>query len=249
MKVFIAVVALASLASGDLSPDLLNKINLFNLRQSCWGEAVASGFGLQLHNAAVKCGALPATLDHDVRRRRDAMNYELHSDADQAAYADHMETELDAAVCALKEINWLNEAGELDPSLFSIPALAIYKETPAGSDPVWLNKFSQAMEQCYNIAMAWPASALKGSPLLAKHGRKMIFFKCQRKAEIDTCAKFEMAGYVEASSGQPLDPAKYGVKDKYDAAAMAVRIATRTQSDVAKHMDRFFWGTPETMFH
>ena len=235
-------------SQADIRSSVLEKINLYNLRSVCWGEAANGFYNLQLHNAMVACGTVPASLDHEVRRKRDVTNYDLHMDADVGTYRESLESKVENLMCVLKEFKWLNAAGEMDPTAFSVANLQKYTTTPAGSDPVWLNKFSNAMTNCYNIAMSWPASALKDNALLAKHGRKMVYFKCLKKTEINMCAKFEMAGYIAATTGEQIDPATYNAVDKYDAAAMAIEVAEEASSKEYRHVDKFFWGNAETMF-
>ena len=68
------------------------------------------------------------------------------------------------------------------------------------------------------------------------------------------CRTFSLTTNVWSSNdtsigpGEKLNPAKYNVADKYDAASIAISIATEVGSPEAKHLDNFFWGSPETMF-
>ena len=184
------------------------------------------------------------------RRKRQAAHdtYEPHSDADLAEYQNQMADKVAKMLCVLKEVKILDANNNIDPNIFSMESLAPYSDTPAGKDPVWLSKYSEEQTNCYNVAMTFPQEVLNKNAFMATHGRKMIYFKCGKQVDIDMCMKFQMNQYLEATTGKELDPAKYGAKDKYDAAAMVARVSEATSSPAAKHIDAFFWGTPETMF-
>ena len=235
-------------SKADIHSSVLQKIHVYNLRVVCWGKEAMGLYDLQLHNAMVACGTIPASLDRKVRRKRDVTNYALHMDADIQTFYESLRSKVENLMCVLKEFKWLNAAGEMDPTFFNLTNVQKYASTPAGSDPVWLNKFSNAMTNCYDIAMSWPTSAHKDNAFLAEHGRRMVYFKCLKKVEIDMCAKFEMAGYFADTTGEQIDPATYNAADKYDAAAMAIMIKEETSSKEYRFVDKFYSDYAETMF-
>jgi len=170
------------------------------------------------------------------------------SAADMVAFKEKMDVMAGKLMCVLQEIGLLDTFGNIKSPDQLQDQFDGHKDTPAGSDPAFINKYQDEMANCYNIAMSFPAAALDQNEFMRSHGRHMVYFKCLRQCEIDMCVKYQMVGYLEATSGKPLDPAMFGAKDKYDAAAMAAKIMETTGSDVEKHIDSFFWGTPDTMF-
>ena len=186
------------------------------------------------------------------RRKRQAVAeheaMEPTSDADLAEYQTMFEDKVEKLTCLLRKLGMLDADNNIVADLITPESLEEYSNTPAGQDPAFLRKYAAEMRSCYDIAMAFPQTALDRNDFMAEHGRKMIYFKCMKQCEIDMCLKFQMAQYIETTSQEPLDPAKYGAKDKYDAAAMVAKVMEATASDTAKHIDAFFWGTPETMF-
>ena len=99
---------------------------------------------------------------------------------------------------------------------------------PAGKDPAFFPKYHEEINHCYDVASNYPQSALDKDTFLSQHGHKMIFFKCSKQVDISMCAKSQILRYLEASTGEALDPVRYGVKDKYDAAAVVARIMSET---------------------
>ena len=170
------------------------------------------------------------------------------SDADLANYQTMLEDNVEKLTCILRKLGMLDADNNIVSDLITPESLEEYSNTPAGQDPAFLRKYAAEMSSCYNIAMAFPQTSLDRNDFMAQHGRHMIYFKCMKQCEIDMCLKFQMAQYIETTSKEPLDPAKYGAKDKYDAAAIVAKVMEATASDIAKHIDAFFWGTPETMF-
>ena len=170
------------------------------------------------------------------------------SDADLANYQTMLKDNVEKLTCILRKLGMLDADNNIVSDLITPESLEEYSNTPAGQDPAFLRKYAAEMSSCYNIAMAFPQTSLDRNDFMAQHGRHMIYFKCMKQCEIDMCLKFQMAQYIETTSKEPLDPAKYGAKDKYDAAAIVAKVMEATASDIAKHIDAFFWGTPGTMF-
>ena len=170
------------------------------------------------------------------------------SDADLANYQTMLKDNVEKLTCILRKLGMLDADNNIVSDLITPESLEEYSNTPAGQDPAFLRKYAAEMSSCYNIAMAFPQTSLDRNDFMAQHGRHMIYFKCMKQCEIDMCLKFQMAQYIETTSKEPLDPAKYGAKDKYDAAAIVAKVMEATASDTAKHIDAFFWGTPGTMF-
>ena len=165
---------------------------------TCWGSDVIDSYALLQHEAMVKCGAIPS----ETRTKRAADGYEIHTDADIVKFGKVIDTKVGNLTCVMKELDFLDEAGKIKPNTFSLLKLQEeYSNTPAGADPVFLKKYSYEMTNCYNIAMSWPVSALKSNAFLAKHGRKMVYFKCIKQTEINLCAKYQMVGFAEAATG------------------------------------------------
>jgi len=259
MKLTIAFLGLMCLlpAQGmEFSKKIVDKIHLYNLLANCWGNEAIDNYAYDTEKAMKKCGVHGSTTKHTKphvalgRRKRQAAHEALepHSDADLANFGSLMNNQVEALTCVLREVGMLDANNNIQADQFSLEKLQVYSNTPAGKDPAFLVKYSQELTDCYNVAMTWPQSALNKNEFMAKHGRKMIYFRCLKQTEMDMCMKFQMNQYLEFTSGKELDPAKYGAKDKYDAAATVARVMEGTSTKAAAHIDAFFWGTPETMF-
>jgi len=155
-----------------------------------------------------------------------------------------METKMGNLSCVLQECGILDAAGNINSDMLTYDAVKeMYGNTKAGSDPAFLMKYANEMKDCLDVSNSWPQSALNRNPWMAVHGRHMIFFSCVKRCEDNMCAKYLMQQHLERMYGS--GPTKPGMpEDKYDAAAMAVKVMMETATPEEKFMDKFFWGKP-----
>jgi len=147
--------------------------------------------------------------------------------------------------CVLKKMDMLNANGDINMDHFSYRNLANkLKYTPAGADSLFLKKMADGFSDCYDISRSWPQMSLDRNPITKEHGRHMIFFECAKKTKVMMCTKFQMAQWMELFYGkfEESKAAMYGLPDnKYDAAAMKVKVMYSSASDEMKFVDDFFW--------
>ena len=161
-----------------------------------------------------------------------------------AHFESEMLSKMGNLTCVLQELKVLDAFGNIDMNHCSYETLSKeYGNTPAGSDPAFLRKVADAMTDCYDIAQSWPQQSLDRNPFMKLHGRHMIFFHCQKKAENNLCMKFQLKQYCEKLTGGDVQ-SLYGM-DKYDSAAMEIKVMHETASPEEKFVDKFFWGKPE----
>merc|ERR1711975_79452 len=114
--------------------------------------------------------------------------------------------------------------------------------TLAGQDPVWWQRMTSGYTDCYSIAQTFPQEALDKNPVSKVFGRHMIFFKCAAKVEKKCCYEAQMYDWIKTLYGE--DPtfnwAQFGLpNDKYELAAMTVKVMTATASDEEKFVGDF----------
>ena len=147
--------------------------------------------------------------------------------------------------CVLTQMGMLNAAGDINMEFYSGKQVnLLLGNTPAGSDPVFLNKFVDGISDCHEISRSWPQKALDRHPMHKEHGRHAIFFECTKKIEDKLCTKFQINQWLETMYG-PLDnlPQELNLAvDKYDASAVALKTLYSAASDEMKFVDDFFWG-------
>jgi len=186
------------------------------------------------------------------RRKRDADSGYLNPTKEDemrflgqlAEFKDTMETTIGNLTCVLQEMDILDAVGNINAAMLSYDSVkAMYGDSKAGSNPAWLAKYAEEMSDCLDISNAWPQTSLNRNPFMAKHGRHMIFFNCWKRCKDNLCAKYLMQQHLERMYGS--GPTKPGMpEDKYDAAALAVKVMSETASPEEKFMDKFFWGKP-----
>jgi len=163
--------------------------------------------------------------------------------AEAMEFMGNMETMVGNFTCVMKELGLLNANGDVNTDVFASSALSQKafpaSGTKAGADPVFINKLTSEMKQCSDISRSWPQEALNKNPFMQQHGRMALYFMCIKKAERQCCAKYVMADMLE----------KFGVNvnlpmaaDKYDAAAMAVKIMKSKSTKEMQHIDDYIWG-------
>merc|ERR1712200_117733 len=248
----VLLAGLVAEARAEVSETSMEHLQLYVLREKCWGEAAMAEYIAFQEKAMKKCGLLKgsvpvvqqllrtpvstllpsATTTLHVnpfvtlagRRKRDTV-----SAADQAevvnavnSYTAQMISKISALRCVMMEM------GELDP---------------AGSDPEFVAKFSNEMSRCYNIYQTQPVSLAANHPVIAEAMRMKVFFDCGRKAELDLCAKSLLLPIFKMEYGDGPMPA--GLPgDKYDAATYAIEAMTETATPEEQCVYDFYYGKP-----
>ena len=163
-------------------------------------------------------------------------------------FKQDMHTKMGNLSCVLTQLGMLDAAGNINTATFSVAALtSMYGNTPAGSDPVFVNKLSNSLSDCYDISRNWPQQALDRHPLTQKYGRHMVFFECAKKMKVKVCAQFEIKQWMELMYGSIEENAmRFGLPgDVYDAATMGLMVKYSGASEEMRFVDDFFWGKVE----
>merc|ERR1712212_424079 len=251
---------------------IMDTINLYNLRTNCWGESNTNNFQVAIMKAQEKCmhlapsfdlinklvpqsnpfATLPAQVSAPFRKLQDFQNLdELKSlwrskrqastgllEPDQDDFAEFLEdfgnfkggiaSKMSNLTCVLTEIEGFN-----------------VEESVAGQDPEFAEKLREGYRDCHRISENWPQAPLNRNPLSKIFGRHMIFFKCAHKMEVKNCAKAELLQWLEVVYGKDpeYDPTEYGLpKDKYDAAALSIRVLNNALTPEEEFVGDFFWN-------
>merc|ERR1712241_656062 len=248
----VLLAGLVAEARVEVSETSMEHLQLYVLREKCWGEAAMAEYIAFREKAMKKCGLLKgsvpvvqqllrtpvstllpsATTTLHVnpfvtlagRRKRDTV-----SAADQAevvnavnSYTAQMISKISTLRCVMMEM------GELDA---------------AGSDPEFVAKFSNEMNRCYNIYQTQPVSLAANHPVIAEAMRMKVFFDCGRKAELELCAKSLLLPIFKMEYGDGPMPA--GLPgDKYDAAPYAIEAMTETATPEEQCVYDFYYGKP-----
>ena len=158
-----------------------------------------------------------------------------------------MATQMGNMSCVLTQLEMLDAAGNINMQSYSLATLSpMLSKTPAGSDPAFLKMMVERFDDCYEISRSWPQKSLDRdpNPMMKVYGRHKIFFKCAMKVEDHCCYHFQMKQWIELMYG-PLTQEriqKFGLpEDKYDAAALAVRVMHESMTPEEQKVDDFFW--------
>merc|ERR1712186_25714 len=118
-------------------------------------------------------------------------------------------------------------------------------QTMAGEDPEWGNMLTTHYKDCYDIARSFPQSALNRNPLTKVFGRHMVFFKCAKKVEHKCCAMACANDMLETLYGtnDNYDWTQHNMpQNKYERAALTLKIMYGTASDEEMAINDFFFG-------
>merc|ERR1711874_331982 len=241
---------------------IMDTINLYNLRTNCWGESNTNNFQVAIMKAQEKCmdlapsfdlinklipqsnpfTTLPAQVSAPFRKLQDFQNLdELKSlwRSKRQASTGLLEPEMKYLTPDLK-IN----IDEYTKPLAEIEGFNV-EESVAGQDPEFAEKLREGYRDCHRISENWPQAPLNRNPLSKIFGRHMIFFKCAHKMEVKNCAKAELLQWLEVVYGKDpeYDPTEYGLpKDKYDAAAVSIKVLNNALTPEEEFVGDFFWN-------
>merc|ERR1711992_427271 len=117
----------------------------------------------------------------------------------------------------------------------------------AAEDPVWRQMLVDGYNDCYDIAWSFPQSALNKNPIMKVFGRHMVFFKCTKKVDAHGCGMAQAAHMLETLYGSTdnFDWASYGLpNNKYERAAMSMKVMYGTSSPEEAFVHNFFYADP-----
>jgi len=195
------------------------------------------------------------------RTKREATTGLLNADqsdfneflVDFSDYKHGIASKMGNLTCVLTEMKYLTSDLKINIDEYTKPIAELdivegfnSEESVAGQDPEFAKKLAEGYMDCHRISENWPQAPLNRNPLTKIFGRHMIFFKCADKNERKMCAKAQMLKWLETVYGtdpEHEDPSEYGLpKDKYDAAAISIRILNNAASPEEEFVGDFFWG-------
>jgi hypothetical protein len=207
---------------------LLSNPNLAALLKGNQANAWQNGFGRK------KRALLEPTSEDEMEFMEDVMDFKAG-----------MSTTIGNMSCVLTQMEMLDGAGNINMQSYSLAGLGpLLKNTPAGSDPAFMERLTTGFSDCYEISRAWPQKSLDRNPMTMKYGRHKIFFKCAKKVEDHCCTQFQMKQWVESFYGPLTDEKiqRFGLPtDKYDAATFALKVMHKAMTPEQKKVDDFFW--------
>jgi len=173
------------------------------------------------------------------RKKRDASHYTV-TDAHAANFMADMETMIGNFSCVMKELGLLTATGAINTDVFSHSGQGHFASgSKAGADPVFVNELTSHMGTCYKMSQTMPEEIFMKNAFMQKYGRMAVYFKCIKEVERQCCAKYVLADTLERF-GVPLY--MVGSNNKYDAAAMTVKMMKHSATPEMKHLDDYFWG-------
>merc|ERR1711874_962702 len=110
-----------------------------------------------------------------------------------------------------------------------------------------LKMFTDGYNDCYDIARSFPQSALNKNPIMKVFGRHMVFFKCTKKVDAHGCGMAQAAHMLETLYGSTdnFDWSSYGLpNNKYERAAMSMKVMYGTSSPEEAFVHNFFYADP-----
>jgi len=189
------------------------------------------------------------------RQRRETKDGLLETDEedfqefldDFEQYKEDLGSKMGNLTCVMSKLNMLDSALQVNIQEYTsgIWDKIDLSKTLAGSDPLWRQMMVSGYTDCFSIAQTWPQESLNRNPLSKVFGRHMIFFKCAMKVEKKCCYEAEMYDWIKTLYGE--DPtfnwSQFGLpNNKYELAALTVKVMTEAASDEEKFVGDFFYG-------
>lgn len=189
------------------------------------------------------------------RQKRQATGGLLETDEDDfqeflddfEAYKEDIGSKMGNLTCVMSKMNMLDSALQVNIAEYTggFWDKMDLSKTLAGSDPLWRQMMTSGYTDCYSIAQTFPQEALDKNPVAKVFGRHMIFFKCAAKVEKKCCYEAQMYDWIKTLYGE--DPsfnwAQFGLpNNKYELAALTVKVMTETASDEEEFVGDFFYG-------
>merc|ERR1712168_948516 len=233
---------------------IMDTINLYNLRNECWGQANTNNFQVAVMKAQEKCmqlapsfdlinqlvpqsnpfAPLPAPVSAPFKKLQDFQNI------DELKSLWRTKRQATSGLLMPDQDDFLEFLGDFNSFKGGI-ASKMSNLTCVLTEMKYL---TEGYMDCYRISENWPQAPLNRNPLSKVFGRHMIFFKCAHKNEVKNCAKAEMLKWLEIVYGSDpeYDPEEHGLpKDKYDAAAVSIRVLNNAATPEEEFVGDFFW--------
>merc|ERR1711860_438863 len=242
----VLLAGLVAEARVEVSETSMEHLQLYVLREKCWGEAAMAEYITFQEKAMKKCGLLKGSVPVVQQLLRTPVSTLLPSATTTlhvnpfVTLAGRRKRDTVSAADQAEVVSAVNSyiAGWAKESLANDIG-----STPAGSDPEFVAKFSNEMSRCYSIYQTQPVSLAANHPVIAEAMRMKVFFDCGRKAELDLCAKSLLLPIFKMEYGDGPMPA--GLPgDKYDAATYAIEAMTETATPEEQCVYDFYYGKP-----
>merc|ERR1711860_358521 len=242
----VLLAGLVAEARVEVSETSMEHLQLYVLREKCWGEAAMAEYIAFQEKAMKKCGLLKGSVPVVQQLLRTPVSTLLPSATTTlhvnpfVTLAGRRKRDTVSAADQAEVVNAVNSniAGWAKESLANDIG-----STPAGSDPEFVAKFSNEMSRCYNIYQTQPVSLAASHPVIAEAMRMKVFFDCGRKAELELCPKSLLLPIFKMEYGDGPMPA--GLPgDKYDAATYAIEAMTETATPEEQCVYDFYYGKP-----
>jgi len=193
--------------------------------------------------------------NNNIRQKRQATEGLLETDdgdfqeflEDFEDYKQDMGSKMGNLTCVMSKMEMLDSALQVNLQMYTggFWEQMDLSKTLAGSDPLWRQMMTSGYTDCYSIAQTFPKEALEKNPVTKVFGRHMIFFKCAAKVEKKCCYEAQMYDWIKTLYGE--DPsfnwAQFGLpNNKYELAALTVKVMTETASDEEEFVGDFFYG-------
>merc|ERR1711988_809384 len=206
--------------------------------------------------STINANALKDLLFNNFRNKRQAEGLIEVTEEDFAEFLedfdefkDHVASKMSTLTCVLVKMNMLdsnfqvNLKGYTDDFWNQIDL----SQTLAGQDPTWRQMVTDGYKDCYDIARSFPQSALNKNPIMKVFGRHMVFFKCTKKVDAHGCGMAQAAHMLETLYGSTdnFDWSSYGLpNNKYERAAMSMKVMYGTSSPEEAFVHNFFYADP-----
>jgi hypothetical protein len=241
------------LVTSDISDDIMEELNRWNLFARCYGEEYYLNLSVDIQNAFEACQGVaapsPLTANEVGQKKADGGSGGLLQPTQEeiAAFgtaALNLKNSMPAKVgnisCVLTKINWLDGAGNVNLEGLTVEKWKKIGTNGAARNPAFVMKMQEGFTDCYNISQALPQSTLDKNPMSKVWGRQIFFFKCAKKMAMKTCAQAQMLEHWEKLNGR-LDPATFPELngDLYDSASYAFNVESQMMSMERKMIQRF----------
>jgi len=262
----VASTSMASVSLMGLNAEMKDMLNTYNLYATCLGPEFAAGYMMNIQKAGEYCMAqeVPAPLIAELsnllstdgsfslaklirsKRQVDIGLSEQKVNELTSQVTEHkleMLTVLGNFSCALTQMGILTEDGEINMDMFTFDAAKEFLgNSLIGEDDEAIRAMSTGIQDCNEVATAWPESTLERNPLMKAFGRRKVFLTCMLKVQDGLCYKRQL--YEGLKAFQKLDTAEVDLGipgNKFDQAAGAWQVMMHHGGPEMKMINDFFW--------
>jgi len=268
----LAVVLVVCMSSGSmagmmgLTMEMKDMMNTYNLYATCLGPEFAAGYMMNIQKACEACMAedIPESLISELsnllsedekislaklirgKRQVDTGLSEEKINELTGQVTEHkgeMLSTLGNFSCVLAQMGIFTEDGEVNMEQFTFDAAKEFLSSSAiAEDDDALRAMSTGIQDCNEVATAWPEATLERDPLMKAFGRRHVFLKCMLKVQDGICYKRQL--YIGMKTFQKLDTNEVDLGipgDKFDKAAGAWKVMMHHWGPEMKMVNDFFW--------